>query len=50
MKTEEDMLANKCNVSLVHTDFMVGSKDLDIVAETYDGKTVQIMKQGLFTL
>lgn len=50
MKTEKDMLENKCNVSLVHTDFMVGSKDLDIYAETYDGKQVQIMKQGRFTL
>ena len=50
MKSDEDMLENKCNVSLVHTDFMVGSKDLDIFAETYDGQKVQIMKQGLFLL
>lgn len=50
MKSEADMLKNKCNVSLVHTDFMVGSKDLDIFAETYDGKNIQIMKQGHFTI
>ncbi|MGN1163967.1 MAG: aminopeptidase [Candidatus Ornithospirochaeta sp.] len=37
-----------CNESLVHTDFMVGSPDMKIVAETYDGREVTIMENGRF--
>jgi len=39
-----------CNTSMVHTDFMVGSSDMDIIATTARGKQVQIMKAGRFTL
>ncbi len=34
------------NDSIIHEDFMIGSEDLDIVAYTRDGKTVQIFKNG----
>ena len=34
------------NDSLTHVDFMIGSADLDIVGETYDGETIQIFKNG----
>ena len=37
-----------CNESLVHTDFMIGSEDMHITAETYDGKVVDIMDKGSF--
>lgn len=36
------------NDSFTHVDFMVGSKDLNIVGKTKDGKTVQIFKDGNF--
>lgn len=38
------------NTSLMHTDFMIGSDDLDIEAECYDGSKVMIMKSGRFTI
>ncbi len=34
------------NDSMIHEDFMIGSEDLDIDAETEDGKTVPIFRQG----
>lgn len=34
------------NDSLTHVDFMIGSSDLDIVGETYDGEVIQIFKNG----
>ncbi len=37
------------NDSSVHVDFMVGTKDLEITAETADGKTVKIFSDGNFT-
>lgn len=48
MLTDKDKAKNGCNNSLVHTDFMVGSKDLDIVAITRDGKEIKIMDKGRF--
>lgn len=43
---EEDWKEMKFNESMNHVDFMVGSEDLDIVATTFDGKKVQIFKNG----
>lgn len=37
------------NESLMHVDFMIGSADLDIDAETKDGKTVPIFRAGKWT-
>ena len=34
------------NDSMQHEDFMIGTKDLSIVATTEDGKKVQIFKDG----
>lgn len=34
------------NDSLVHVDFMIGTSDLSIVAHTYDGRSVQLFKDG----
>lgn len=45
--TEEDKHRFGMNTSLMHVDFMVGSENLDICAETYDGKAMEIMKKGL---
>ena len=40
----------KFNESMNHVDFMVGSEDLDIVATTFDGKKVQIFKNGNWSI
>ena len=37
------------NESDVHVDFMVGTKDLEITAETADGKTISVFENGNFT-
>ncbi len=42
----EECRAKGINDSMEHEDFMIGSKDLNIVAKTRDGKTVQIFKNG----
>ena len=44
--SKEEIDAIPINKSIVHTDFMIGSKDLSIVGTTRDGKEVQIFKDG----
>ena len=38
------------NESMIHVDFMVGAPDLSIVGHTFDGKDVQIFKDGNFVI
>ena len=49
LSTEEELHSFGCNTSLMHVDFMVGSKEMDIIATTREGKEIQIMKNGLLT-
>lgn len=44
--TLDELHEKGINDSMIHVDFMVGTKDMDIKAETRDGKTVQIFKNG----
>lgn len=44
--TEEEAHAKGINDSVTHVDFMIGTKDLSIVAETFDGRTVEIFRDG----
>ena len=44
--SEEELIAMGINDSQIHVDFMIGSKDLNIVGHTRDGKDVQIFKDG----
>lgn len=48
--TDKEKKALGLNTSIEHTDFMVGDETLDITATLYDGKTVDIMKKGLFVI
>lgn len=48
LSSDEQLHAAGCNTSLMHIDFMVGSKDMDIDAFTRDGRTVPVMRQGVF--
>ena len=34
------------NDSIIHEDFMIGTADLDIDAETFDGRTIPIFRSG----
>jgi len=49
LDSKEKLEAIGCNTSMVHTDFMIGSSDLNIFATTYDGKEIQIYNNGEFT-
>ena len=47
----ENMTVEQCkaagiNDSMIHVDFMIGSKDMSIVGVTEDGRRVQIFKDG----
>lgn len=44
--TKEELTAKGINDSVIHVDFMIGSKDLDIVGVTKNGERVQIFKKG----
>lgn len=44
--TPEQLKAKGINDSMIHVDFMIGSKDLDIVGVTKNGDRVQIFKNG----
>jgi len=46
---EESLRAAGCNQSNVHTDFMFGSDDMNIVATDTSGNEIVIMKDGKFT-
>lgn len=43
---DEELDEHGVNDSLTHVDFMIGSADMDIIGETYDGKQIQIFKNG----
>ena len=34
------------NDSMIHVDFMIGTKDLHIVGHCFDGKDIDIFKNG----
>lgn len=48
--TEEELLARGGNRSANHVDFMIGTKDLEVVGIKHDGTEVRIMKDGEFTI
>ncbi len=39
-----------CNVSLVHTDFMIGSPEVSVSGVTGDGGEVPVIRNGLFVI
>ena len=44
--TTEEALKKGINDSMIHVDFMIGTKDLDIIGEDSKGKKHQIFKNG----
>jgi len=46
----DDLKALGCNVSQVHTDFMIGGPEVSVDAVTADGKTVRVIEKGRFQL
>ena len=48
-KSKEELMNLGVNDSLVHVDFMIGTRDLDITGITADGKEMVVFKEGNFT-
>lgn len=46
--TKEELIEAGVNESLIHVDFMIGTKDLDITGGTAEGKEVPVFVQGNF--
>jgi aminopeptidase len=44
--SKEELQKNGANTSLTHVDFMVGSAEMDIDGETFDGKKEPIFRNG----
>ena len=47
--TENELRQHGVNHSLVHEDFMIGTKDLTVVGRTSSGESVTIIEHGNFT-
>ena len=43
---KEELDAVGCNESSVHTDIMISSDKVDVEAECFDGKVLQLLKNG----
>lgn len=48
--TVEELMKHGGNTSSQHVDFMFGSSDLEITGLTYDGKEVEVFKEGNFVI
>lgn len=48
--SSETLIENGINDSMMHEDFMVGTKDLDIVGITQDDAEIPIFKEGNFAI
>ena len=46
----EELAAIGCNESKTHTDIMISSEEVDVVATTYDGKDVQLIQAGTWAI
>ena len=47
-KSKEELEKMGVNDSLTHDDFMIGTKDLEIIGITEDGKEIPVFKEGNF--
>ncbi len=46
--SEEELAKLGVNISMTHVDFMFGSSDMSVVGECFDGKKVEVFKNGNF--
>lgn len=47
---EKELEEIGCNESSVHTDMMISSKEVDVIATTYGGEKIQIIKSGSWSV
>ena len=48
--TQEEIKAFDLNDSIIHVDFMIGTADLSIIAETKNGSVVTIFENGTWAI
>jgi len=48
--SEDELKNNGANISVTHVDFMVGTKDLEIVGVTREGDKIQVFLDGNFVI
>lgn len=48
--TSDDMIKNGCNYSLVHTDFMIGSDEVNVTGVDTNGKEIMLINNGEFVI
>ncbi|HHV59004.1 MAG TPA: aminopeptidase [Clostridiaceae bacterium] len=48
--SKEELKKVGVNDSLEHEDFMIGTRDLEIIGTTFDGKKIPVFKNGNFTV
>lgn len=49
-KTKEELRGLGVNDANIHVDFMIGNKDLNIIGVTYDGKKIDVIRDGNIVL
>ncbi|RIL08368.1 MAG: aminopeptidase [Proteobacteria bacterium] len=47
--SSEELSSIGCNESSVHTDMMISSEQVDVEAQTYDGRSVSLISRGQWT-
>lgn len=50
LSSPAEVKAAGCNISLVHTDFMIGTPTTDVIGVTADGREIPLIRQGSFVI
>ncbi len=48
--SDDELEETRCNSSLVHTDFMIGSEEVSVSGVKEDGSEENIIEQGIFVI
>ena len=46
VKDDEEQLKRGVNISKTHVDFMIGTRDLEVIGVTHDNKKIEVIKNG----
>ena len=46
VKDDEEQLKRGVNISKTHVDFMIGTRDLEVIGVTHDNKRIEVIKNG----